>query len=169
MELKDYIRSELDNAKRGIERVLNTLTKQELNWRPACGCNSIGLILFHVARSEDSLVQATLRGKPQLWESEKWYQKLNMAEGESGSRYTVDQVNSFAMPELKDLQAYYDAVRAKTLEYITTLPLSEFDKKVKLPFGEFSVAGVFSIVASHTTQHTGEMSYARGLLKGMDK
>jgi hypothetical protein len=169
MELKDYIKSELENAKRGVARVLNTLTQQELTWRPACGCNSMGLILFHVARSEDAMVQGALQGKPQLWQSEKWHQRLNMAEGESGSHYTVDQVNCFAVPDLKDLQAYYDAVRAKTLEYLNALAPAEFDKKVKLPFGEFNVAGVFSIVASHTAQHTGEMAYSRGLLKGMDK
>jgi hypothetical protein len=169
MELKDYIKSELENAKRGTARVLNTLTQQELHWRPACGCNSMGLILFHIARAEDSLVQATLQGKPQLWESGKWYQKLNMAEGEAGSHYTVDQVNSFAVPDLKDLQAYYDAVRAKTLEYLAVLPPADFERKIKLPFGEFNVAGVFSIVASHTSQHTGEMTYLRGLQRGMDK
>jgi hypothetical protein len=147
---------------------LNNLTKQELHWRPACGCNSMGLILFHVARGEDSLVLASLLGKPQLWESGKWYQKLNMAEGETGSRYTVEQVNSFSVPDLKDLQAYYDAVRAKTLDYLKGITSAEFDRKVKLSFGEFSVAGVFSIVASHTNQHIGEMAYLRGLQKGLD-
>ncbi len=169
MELKDYIKSELENVTRGSGRVLNGLTQDELHWRPACGCNSMGLILFHVIRSEDSMVNATLAGKKQLWETEKWYQKLNMAEGESGSHYTVDQVNAFNVPNLKDLQSYYDSVRTKTLEYLASLKPADFDKKVKLPFGEFTVAGVLSIIVSHTAQHTGEIAYLRGLLRGMDK
>jgi hypothetical protein len=169
MELKDYIKSELDGLKRNSGRVLNTLTQQEMVWRPACGCNSMGLILFHIARSEDSMVQATLQGKKQLWELEKWFTRLNMAEGEAGAHYTSDQVNAFAVPDIKVLMSYYDSVRAKTLEYLQGITPSEFERKVKLPFGEFTVAGMFSLIVSHTTGHIGEISYLRGLLRGMDK
>ena len=117
MELKDYIKIELDGLKRTSTKTLNTLTQQELMWRPACGCNSMGLILFHVARSEDSFVQTRLQGKPQIWESGKWYNKLNMAESAMGSHYTIDQVNAFPVPNMKDLLDYYEAVCAKTLDY----------------------------------------------------
>ena len=169
MELKDYIKNEFDGLKRASTRILNTMTQQEIMWRPACGCNSMGLILFHVARSEDSFVQGRLRGQPQIWESGKWYNKLNMEETDTGSHYTVDQVNSFVVPDMKVLLDYYDAVRAGTLDYLSTLTSSAFDKAVKLPFGEFTVAGVFSLVVSHSAQHLGEISYQRGILRGMDK
>ena len=169
MELKDYIKMELDSSKRTSTRVLNSLTQQELMWRPAAGCNSMGLILFHVAKSEDSFVQSRLQGKPQIWESGKWFDKLNMAESEAGAHYTVDQVNAFIVPNLKDLMEYYDAVRFKTLDYLNSLTPEAFDRIVKLQFGEFTVAGVFSLVISHTAEHIGEISYLRGLLRGMDK
>jgi uncharacterized damage-inducible protein DinB len=169
MELKNYIKNDLDGLKRLSTRVLDTLTQEELNWRPACGCNSIGLILFHVARSEDTFIHKFLQGKPQIWESGKWYTRLNKAENETGSHYTMDQVNSFSVPNLKDFQEYYGAVRASTLDYLNGLNPAEFDKAVKLPFGEFTVAGVFSLIVGHTSQHMGEISYLRGLLRGMDK
>jgi hypothetical protein len=169
VELKDYIKIELDSLKRTSTKVLNTLTQQELIWRPASGCNSMGLILFHVAKSEDSFIQARLQGKPQIWESGKWYNKLNMAESETGAHYTIDQVNAFPVPNIKDLLDYYEAVRAKTLDYLNSLTPDAFDKIVKLQFGEFTVAGVFSLVISHTAQHIGEISYLRGILRGMDK
>jgi hypothetical protein len=169
MELKDYIKIELESSKRTSTRVLNTLTQQELNWRPACGCNSMGLILFHVAKSEDSFIQSRLQGKPLIWESEKWYTKLNMAESEAGAHYTIDQVNAFILPNMKELLDYYEAVRAKTLDYLNGLTPEAFDRIVKLQFGEFTVAGVFALVISHTAEHIGEISYLRGLLRGMDK
>jgi len=169
MEVKDYVKNELDGLKRTATRVLDTLTQQELMWRPACGCNSMGLILFHVARSEDSFVQTRLQGKPQIWESGKWHNKFNMDEAETGSHYTVDQVNAFRAPDIKDLLNYYESVRAGTLDYLSGLTPGEFDRVVKLPFGEFTVAGVLSLVVSHTAQHLGEISYLRGLLRGMDK
>jgi hypothetical protein len=65
--------------------------------------------------------------------------------------------------------SYYTAVRASTLEYLGSIKMEEFERKVKLPFGEFSVAGVFSLLVGHTAQHTGEISYLRGLQRGMDK
>jgi hypothetical protein len=169
MEVKDYIMMELEGLKRGLDRTLNSLTQAEIMWRPACGCNSMGLILFHVARAEDSFVQARLQGKPELWESEKWFKKLNMAEGEAGSRYSADQVNAFPVPELKDLLEYFNAVRAHTMEYVKNVTPDELEKKVKLPFGEFSTAGILSIIVSHNAQHVGEISYLRGLERGMDK
>ena len=169
METRDYIQMELDGLKRGMSRALKTLSQNELMWRPACGCNSIGLILFHTARSEDQFVQARLQGKAEVWSAEKWFTKLNMAESEVGGHYTVDQVNAFPVPEAKDLLAYYDVVRARTTEYLKTLSPEAFERKVTMPFGELTVAMTFNIVVTHTAQHVGEISYLRGLQRGMDK
>jgi uncharacterized damage-inducible protein DinB len=169
MELRDYIKNELDSLKRASAKVLNTLTQRELSWKPADGCNSMGLILFHIARSEDSFIQTKVQGKPQIWESGKWYNKFNMAESETGAQYTLDQVNAFLVPDIKDLEDYYEVVRAKTLDYLNSLTPETFNKTVKLQFGEFTVAGVFSLVINHTAQHMGEISYLRGMLRGMNK
>ncbi len=169
MEVKEYIKTELDGLKGTLIKVINTLTQQELTWRPACGCNSMGLLLFHIARSEDTFMQTRLQGKPQVWESGKWYNQLKVAENELGSHYTIDQVNAFSVPDLKDILDYYDAVRAKTLDYLNSLTPEMLDKPVKLAFGEFKVGAVFALVVRHTSQHLGEISYLRGMLRGMDK
>jgi hypothetical protein len=170
METKEYIKMELGGLKRGFGRALKDLTQQELSWRPACGCNSMGLILFHVARSEDSFIQTRVQGKPPVWEAEKWHEKFNLPVEETGSHYTVEQVNAFPVPELKDIMAYYDAVRAQTLEYLKGLSPEEFDKKISMPpFGDLTIAAIFSIIVNHSAQHIGEISYLRGLQRGMDK
>jgi hypothetical protein len=170
MELKDYILMQIEGLKRGSGRAIDSLTQAELGWRPACGCNSIGLILFHIAKSEDSFIQTRLSNKAEIYETGKWAQKLNLAKDEPGAHYSADQVNCFAVPPLKDLLAYQDEVRANTLEYVKGMTAADFDKKVTMPhFGEMSVAAIFSIIVSHTSQHVGEISYLRGLQRGMDK
>jgi hypothetical protein len=169
MDLKEYIGMELAGAERGINRVLDTVTQEEIIWRPACGCNSIGLILYHLARSEDMFTYGALQNKPQLWETGKWYNKLNVAENEAGSHYTAEQVNAFPVPKLADIMEYFQAVRAGTLAYLNSLKTEDFERKVTLPFGEFNVAGIFSIIVGHAAQHTGEISYLRGLQRGLDK
>ncbi len=170
MDVKEYVALELEGTKRGLTRVLDGLNQQELSWRPACGCNSIGLILVHTVRSEDSFVQARLQGKPEVWIAEKWHQKLNMAEADVGAHYTADQVNAFQVPELKDTLAYSDAVRTRTQNYLRGLNSDAFDKKIQTPrFGEVSIAFMFSLIIGHEHQHVGEISYLRGLQRGMDK
>ncbi len=170
MELKEYIGIELAGSARNLSRVMNDLTQQELMWRPAYGCNSIGLILFHMAKFEDSFIHARIQGKPEVWETEKWYQKLNLAENEAGAHYSVEQVNMFPVPDLKDLLAYHNAVRSKTLSYLKSLTPDVFDKKITLPrFGDLTIGAVFSMIIGHFSQHIGEISYLRGLQRGMDK
>ena len=170
MELKEYIRIGLEDLGRELTRVMNGLTQQELSWRPAYGCNSMGLILFHIAKIEDWFVQVKLQNKTEVWEIERWYQKLNLPENEAGSNYTVEQVNAFPVPEIRDLLAYHDAVRVRTLDYLKSLTASTFDSKITLPWtGEITVAATFSIMIGHASQHIGEMSYLRGLQRGLDK
>jgi uncharacterized damage-inducible protein DinB len=170
MELKDYILNQLEGLKRGLARATKDLNFEELKWRPSCGCNSIGLLLFHLAKSEDSFIQTRLQSKPEIWTSDKWFEKLKMPESEAGAHYTVDQVNAFPVREMKDIQAYYDAVREKTVSYLMSLRPQDLDKKYDMkPFGEVTTASIFSIIVTHTAQHLGEISYLRGLQRGMDK
>jgi uncharacterized damage-inducible protein DinB len=170
MELKDYVLSELNNIKRATTRALDGLSHYELIWRPAPGCNSIGLIFYHAVRSEDGFIQSRIQGKTQLWESQGWYQKLNLPVEDVGAHYTVEQVNAFPVPEMKDLQGYADAVRAKTIEYLQALTPAELDRKINMPrFGDMLVGSALTFVAVHAAEHAGEMAYLRGLQRGMDK
>ncbi|MFC2039136.1 DinB family protein [Chloroflexota bacterium] len=172
MEGKELIKNGLGNSKRGTDRALDGLTAEELAWHPRPDANSIGLILLHMARSEDSFVNSLIQGKPQLWETDKWYEKLNKSQDDAGSHYTPEQVESFVVPEITDLMAYTDAVRKQTLEFLEDLTPEKLAQKVEverqMPF-EPVVGVLLMVVVTHTAQHAGEISYLRGLKRGMDK
>jgi uncharacterized damage-inducible protein DinB len=169
LEAKEYLSIELDGLDRNINRVTDGLTQEEVAWRPAYGANSIGLILFHIARSEDSFIQARLQEKPELWETGKWHEILKMPKDEAGAHYTAEQVNAFPVPILENLMAYATAVRAATREYFSSLTAESFDRKITMPrFGEMPVAVMLSLTVGHAAQHTGEISYLRGLQRGLD-
>jgi uncharacterized damage-inducible protein DinB len=183
MESKELIQTGLDGIKRAIDRTLSGLTVEEVTWRPRPDANPIGLILFHMARSEDSFVNSFIQGKPQVWETGKWYVKLNKAIDDRGAHYTAEQCIAFEMPDLKDLQAYSDAVRKQTQEYLNGLTPDELNRRVetpssssgtqpaaprRLPF-EPIVGVMLSFTVIHLAQHAGEISYLRGLQRGMDK
>jgi uncharacterized damage-inducible protein DinB len=185
MEMKDLVQNGFDNAKRTLDRTLDGLTAEELKWQPKPDANSIGLILFHMIRIEDSMVHR-IQGKPQIWETEKWYQKFNKTIEDGGAHYTAEQVAAFVVPDVKDLLAYSEMVRKNTLEYLKGLKPKDFDKKVNLPPPPTPVvvpAGrpiptrpfnpiVGSMLVHEVTElagHAGEISYIRGLQRGMDK
>jgi hypothetical protein len=185
MDVKELIQNGLENVKRGLDRTLDGLTAAELKWQPRPDANSIGLILFHSIRAEDSSIHTQLQGKLQLWESEKWSQKLNKAIDDGGAHYTAEQVASFVVPDIKDLMAYADKVRKDTIEYLKGLKPGDFDKKVNMPPPPPMPAGtstppmrppfnpivgsILVMLVTHLAQHAGEISYLRGLQRGMDK
>ena len=169
MDVKQYLHMAIEGLGHGLKRVTDGLKQAEIEWRPACGCNSIGLILFHIFKTEDSFIQAHLKGKKELYESGKWYKKLGLDIKEDGAHYTVEQVNAFCVPKLETILEYGAAVRANTVAYLDTLKAPDFDKQIKMRFGPMPMAMVFTILISHASQHTGEISYLRGLQRGMDK
>jgi uncharacterized damage-inducible protein DinB len=189
MEARDLIQGGLENSKRLTDRVIDGLTPEELKWQPGSDANSIGLILFHMARSEDTFLNTFIKGKPSVWETEKWYLKLGKAAADSGSHYTAEQVAAFTVPEPAQMRAYADAVRRQTLDFVKDLtpaglaarvelpamgppPKPTADSKPapprRLPF-EPVVGVLLMLTVTHLAQHAGEISYLRGLQRGMDK
>lgn len=189
MEMKELIQIGLANNKRSLDRTLDGLTQAEVQWQPKPDANSIGLILFDISRSEDASVQSRLRDKPQLWEAEKWYQKLGKDTKDTGGHYSAEQVAAFIVPDLKNLLEYAEAVRKQTLEYLKELTPADFDKKVNLPpmgpppvmpagthtppgpspFRDMTVGSFLMMNVTHFAQHIGEISYLRCLQRGMNK
>jgi hypothetical protein len=170
MELRDFIQAELDRVKQATMRTLDGLSQQEVSWHPNPDTNSIGLILFHQARYEDMMIQSRLQSKTQVWEAEKWYETLNLPASETGSGYTAEQCAAFRVPELKDLMAYAEAVRSHTVEYLKTTTPEAFDKRINMPrFSDVPLGSVFALLLVHMAQHAGEISYLRGLKRGMNK
>ena len=169
MEAKEFIRTALESIQRNLEPVLDGLTQAEVKHQPAQDLHSIGLILFHTARSEDFFVQELMRGKPQVWEKSRWYVTFNVPIEERGRHYKAEQVNAFVSPDLGELRGYFVAVRRETLDYLGSLNPEDFHRNIKTPRGETTVGGFFSNIISHAAQHTGEMSYLRGLQRGLNK
>ncbi len=170
MELKEYLLGELAGLEHQLKRVTDGLTQTEVCWQPGHGCNSIGLILYHMARSEDMFVQTRLRQTTELFEEEKYWEPLNVRKEEAGSHYTPEEVDKFPVSDLNEIMKYLAHVRKVTTDYVKDLKPDDFDRKIMMggPFGEMSEATIFSIIVSHTAQHLGEISYLRGLQRGQE-
>jgi hypothetical protein len=168
MELKEYLKMEIEGLDRQYKRTMDTLTQKEIEWQPACGCNPIGLILLHVFNAEDSFMNPD---KTQmLWAKGNWCTKLGLdAKTETAHFKSADEVNCFKVPKLEKIIAYGAAVRKQTLASLKKAKPADFEKMIKLPWGEIPGVMMYSMVVGHATSHLGEMSYIRGIQRGMDK
>ncbi len=170
MDLKEFIQIGLDRHKQATLRIVEGLTYDEMKWRPGPGSNSIGIILLHQARFEDTFIQTRIMAKPQVWEAEKWYEKMHLTVDDTASRLTLEQITAFKVPEVKLMLDYAEAVRTRTLRYVKAMDDEEIDRVVNHPrFGDVSVGFMLNVVVTHLHQHAGDMSYIRGLQRGLDK
>ena len=169
MQISDLVEASLANVSRATGRVLKDLTQNEMALCPKPDCNSIGFVYFHMARFEDGFMLEKILGKKPLWESQKWYEKMNLPVEENAGGYTPEKLAKFKVPDIAVLQAYYDAVRAELIQALKMMDSSRLDQIIKVPWGETTAGGMLAMAIVHQAEHAGEMSYIRGLQKGMNK
>jgi len=116
-----------------------------------------------------------IQSKPQLWETGKWHDKLKKGLEDGGAHYTAEQVAEFVVPDMEALLAYAVAVRKQTLDYLVKLAPEALNREVIMPpMGPVkrppsNVGKILMMNVTHLSQHAGEISYLRGLKRGMDK
>ena len=152
-----------------LEKVLEGLTQDELNWQPRSDCNSIGWLVWHLTRQQDAQV-ASLMGEEQLWGKDKWYAKFNRQTEPSdiGFGHTPEQAAAFKSPEAKTLLDYNYAVVERSKKYIRSLSEADLDRELDEPwFQPLPTVGVRLIsILDDSVLHAGQAAYVRGLRQG---
>jgi hypothetical protein len=171
MDAAQFTLGILNSLQEALTRALDGLTPEELSYQPDKESNSIGFILWHKTRAEDTMVITTLLGKPEEWETGKWATRMGFEEdfNDSGWGYTAEQLASFAVPKLEEMIAYGKAVRAETEKYIAGLSPEDFDEVKTTMFGEMPVSAILTMLINELALHTGHITYVRGLQRGLDK
>ncbi len=172
MQVKDFALEVLNRTQDALEKAVDGLSLDEVMWQPKPGANHIAFILWHILRVEDWFFQYMFQRAPQVWESEKWHAKLNLPDDPRiiGFGYTAEQVDNFPHVELRDLLAYGEAVRVRTLEFLRTIDPARLDKMVTSRiFGEVSIGQLIAILICDRLQHVGQIAYLRGLMRGPNR
>ena len=180
MELGEFIEQTLEDYRRRVYAAVGPLSEDEINWRPDPESNSIAFLVWHVARVEDRWTNTFARGVEEVWVRQSWHQRFGLPEKEMGLRFDVDQLSAFPRLSKELLQGYFDAVREETLEFIHGLQPADFDHAPdRSPFPEypgaverfagFTYALMFRQLIGEEDQHLGQVSYVRGLQRGLDK
>lgn len=171
MELNVFILDNLNRIQRALTEALDSLTYEELTWQPDDEANSIGFLLWHITRCEDTYIQSLIFQRPQVWVSEGWHDRMSLPDDlwNNGNGYTVEQLTDFRVPELKDLLEYAQEVRRRTNDFLRDLTPERSEEIIAQEgFGGISVGGLLSYMLCELTQHIGQIAYIRGLQRGLN-
>jgi len=136
-----------------------------LGYQPDPAANSIGWLIWHLARVQDSHV-THLAERDQLYVKDGWAARFGFPEsdGDIGYGHTPEQVAAVKFDGPDDLIAYFDAAHELTLEYVAGITPDELDRIVDTNWDPPVTAGVRIVsVLDDCMNHTGQANYVRGL------
>jgi len=170
MKCQEMLTAGFERITGALERVLDGLTVEDLNWQPKPDSNSIGWLTWHLTRWQDVQV-ASFLGKEQLWIKEGWYKKFGRPADtkDHGMGHKPEDLAKFKSPDAAMQFSYHRAVLAQTRDFFRTLSQSDLNKVVEgTHFQPPPTVGMSLIgLLSDGLQHAGQAAYLRGLRQGM--
>ena len=167
MEAKELLLRSLEQSQGYLTKALDGLAQEEAAWSPTPECNSITFILWHMTRVEDFFVNRVIKREKELYETERWQEKLGTPV--KAYQYTVEELQAWPAPKLEVLREYADSVREKTTDFVnSTTPeiLSEVPRPERSPD---SVGVTLGHISTEIALHVGQIAYLRGIQRGLDK
>jgi Protein of unknown function (DUF664) len=149
-----------------IAEAVDGLEPDDLAFRPDGGSNSIAWLVWHLTRIQDDHV-AGAAGSEQVWTAQGWSARFDLPldEADHGYGHSAHQVGLVRAPA-DLLTGYYDAVHARTLEYLRTLRAEDLDRVVDRRWDPPVTLGVRLVsVIADDLQHAGQAAYLRGLIE----
>ena len=170
MDWREILTAEFERITRTLEMTLEGLTVEDLNWQPKPDSNSIGWLVWHLTRWQDTQA-ASFLGSEQIWMKDSWYEKFGRPADamDSGMGHKPEDLAKFTSPDAATSLDYNRAVLEQLKELFATFSPDDLDKVVEgTPFKPPPTVGM-SIVGllSDGMQHAGQAGYVRGLRQGM--
>jgi uncharacterized damage-inducible protein DinB len=149
-----------------VRTAVEGLTPEQLSRAPARGANSIGWLVWHLTRIQDEHV-CDITGEDQVWVTGDWGRRFQLRADPNDTGYGHSARQAAAVRPESDgaLIDYYDAVSARTREFVARLTPEDLDRVVDPSWNPPVTLGVRLIsVANDDMQHVGQAAYVRGLL-----
>ena len=172
MVLQQFIRESFEVNWEWLERYLEELTQEEIEYRPNDQCHSIGFIVWHYGRALDMWTQSLARKQPQLYERE-WAEKLGF-EPEAmnvGFGYSAEDLGNWRCPDKALVVEYAAAARDNLLGFLgehndESLASTMMTNRQG---AEITLATMFRMLVWEVNQHGGQAGYLRGMQRGLGK
>jgi uncharacterized damage-inducible protein DinB len=149
-----------------VHAAVDGLSAEQLAFRADPQANSIGWLVWHLTRVQDDHV-AGVAGTEQVWTTQGWAERFGLPfpEHAIGYGHSSDEVAAVRVESPDLLTGYYDAVAARTLDYIGRLTDADLDRVVDEAWDPPVTLGVRLVsVVDDCAQHAGQAAFVRGLV-----
>ena len=153
-----------DRVSAVVHSALTGASIEVLTFRVDPGANTMAWLIWHLTRVQDGHI-ADLLGQEQVWNADGWADRFNLPfdPGATGYRQSASDVAAVRV-EADLLAGYYDAVHARTIDYLQTLTEADFARIVDTAWDPPVTLGARLVsILSDDLQHAGQASYVRGL------
>ena len=149
-----------------VHSAIEDASIEVLTYRADPEANTIAWLVWHLTRGQDDHI-ADLMAEEQVWITGGWAERFDLPFDSRATGYgqSADEVAGVRV-EAELLGLYYDAVHARTMDYLSTLGDADFGRIVDPSWNPPVTLAVrlVSILADNL-QHAGQASYVRGLAK----
>lgn len=163
MNAVQFILMTVEDIHRGFQTEVQALTEEQMIFRPASEANSIALVLWHAAQTEDNLVRRQVAGQVPLWEREEWHRRLGVQPKDNLGSFNAEQLAAFR-PAKEELLAYCQRVWEATPALLSALTETDLDKvpnpeRPRMTLGR----SLANILLGHCFWHLGDIRFLKGL------
>jgi Protein of unknown function (DUF664) len=147
-----------------VVELTDGLTQETAGYQPEPNANSIGWLLWHLARIQDDHV-AALAQVQQVWPN--WRQRFDLPFSDWDTGYGHGSKEVAAVHPTGELLAGYHAdVHALTLNYLDQITAEELERVVDTRWDPPVTASVRLVsVLGDILQHAGQAAYVQGLVE----
>lgn len=153
-----------------ISEVVHTtaegLTPEQLSTQIAPAANTIGWLLWHLTRVQDSHL-SEVTGEQQVWTAGGWCDRFGLPFDPKATGYgqSSDDVAAVQGIDSGQLTGYFDAVHERTLAYVVGLTDADLEEIIDTRWDPpVTLAARLVSVISDDLQHVGQAAFIRGLL-----
>lgn len=164
MQARELLTDAFGRIAETYTQVADGLAADALQHRPDRTGNSIGWLLWHLARVQDDHL-ADLAGTPQAWD-QGWRERLDLPlePHDTGYGHSREQVATVRIADAALLTGYHAEVHRRTLGYLERVDAEELDRIVDTNWDPPVTAGARLVsVEGDCLQHLGQAAYVRGL------
>ena len=149
-----------------VRAAVEGLTREQLAHRLDPHANSVGWLVWHLARIEDASLADAFGGE-QVWTAQGWYEwsGLPLEPSDTGFGHGPHEVELVLVRSADFLTGYYDAVAARTAGQLSTVTPDDLDRVVDRSYDPPVTLGVRLVsVLEDVVQHVGQAAFVRGVI-----
>lgn len=163
---KEAIKTGLEEYLEVLRKEVDGLTPAQARWQPTLRTNHIAWIAWHMARVEDYWMNSFLGGNAEVWVADGWADRFGMDPESRGAGQTIEEVRGMADVPLGELMAYFNAVRAGTLQVFERITEDDLARTMAHPkFGSITGAWIMGHILIEQAQHAGQVALIRGMMR----